>query len=203
MGVTIETAIMLEESFKIDSALIEKAEEEGFETVEEFLESVGYEEISRDNPYNYDNDLSQVYVIAVMRHQEANKHKDWLYAKDETNDLGLRDVVVLISAHNGADVRGGYSDSVPIISSGDYAVPVDVVAGFMVDKAWNEEGTPMDPDELSVDASRWEIGYSRSPSHTFSQDIEKVVSVSEDGQTAVVLLKSGEKVQVHPDVRCA
>ena len=201
LSVTIETARLLDETFSIDQDLIEKCEKAGFDTIQEFLEDLGFIEVSAYNPYNGENDLSQVFAVRVYS-RDKDKDLDYLYSSqiNEGKD-GINDVVVTLAAHNGADVRGGYSDAVPILSNGDYSCPVDVTAGFYVSKAFDENGETIDKDDLSVSPERWEVGYSSSPIHEFSNDIAKVLSVSDDGQEAIVLLKSGEKVIVHPHVR--
>lgn len=199
LSITIETALLLDAAFSIDHELIEKAEEAGKDTVEEYLDEIGFSEVSAHNPYNGENDLSQVYVVRV--YSRVGKDYDIYQGTIDRGEDDINDVVVLISAHNGADVRGGYTDSVPIIPKGsyDYIYPIDVTAGFYVSKAWDSDGNVIEKEDLSVDVERWITGYSSSPTHTFSKEIESVINVSDDGQEALVILKSKEKVLVHPE----
>jgi hypothetical protein len=72
-----------------------KAAEAEFE-LEEYLESQGYHELRRDNSYNYSSDFDDDINFRVY---SKNKDGDWIYD----------DVIVVVSVHQGLDVRSGYS----------------------------------------------------------------------------------------------
>ena len=95
------------------------------------MERLGYHQLARDNTYNWgSNDLDQCFVFEVWSKDES---EEWIYAED---------AVVLVYAHTGADVRGGYARPIAVVFDGEYSVPIDIVVNFSYaddsTKAWCE-----------------------------------------------------------------
>ena len=191
---TIETAKFLTEKFDILRELHSEFETwqderdgDWFELASDFMLEKGYQSAAKDNVYNRENDLSQVYVWEVFQSSE-NKNKDWIYDAE---------AVVVIWVHTGCDVRSGYGSPLFCRSSGsDYAVPMDYVAGWLITEGTNSDGNPLSPDECLSLCERWQPGYSTNPAGQFTEEIERILYHSE---TRIrVLLKTGETVVVIP-----
>lgn len=94
-----------------------------FEDAQRFCEEeLGLTCAGRDNVYNGENDLSQVFVWEVWNDGESG---DWIYPDEST--------VTVIFVHTGCDVRGGYGHPLfvrPESVGCEYSIPVDVVAGL-------------------------------------------------------------------------
>lgn len=197
---TIETAIFLEQNYKIDVELLDRISAEGFASVGDFFEAIGYEEARHANTGNGENNLSQNFMFRAWTKPEFQG--DWIYGHDKKTN-GLNDVYITISAHTGADLRVGYSDEVPLSQGpgATSALPYNLVVGARIIAAWDEDGDELEIDSLDVGQQSWEVGNSTYPLFHLSQSIAKVAQVSEDGQTATVILKTGEKVTVGIDVR--
>jgi len=104
-------------------------------TVEEWLESIGVDDYHTDNTYNYETFLDGVFLYVEFRYNGR------LY--------------IALSTHNGADVRGGYSDFVVYAGCEDWLwsalearlfcrmcnTPFTVRIG---DGVWSGDGEPYD-----------------------------------------------------------
>ena len=97
-----------------------------FGDVDEFLTGRGYVQRARDNVYNGENDLDQVFIYEVWTHEEFGYDGEWLYSHYSDGDVNEYGAIVVIYAHTGADVRGGYSKPLFVTSLGDYRVPFDL-----------------------------------------------------------------------------
>ena len=189
---TIETAHFLDRNYQVDTELQRKFDEwqenrEGnwFELAQQFCEKeLGLHSQARDNTYNHECDLSQVYVWEVFTPEE--KPSDWLYAEDS---------VVVIHIHTGCDVRGGYSAPLFCRSRGEYAVAVGHVAEFHVAKTHYE----VEGGEYALD-ERWRSGWSSCPASEVSKDIERVFTHTVKGNTFIAKLKSGEVVRIAAEI---
>ena len=84
------------------------------------MEALGYECKARDNTYNGENDLDQEFVWEVWCRPDAVTD-DWIWDED---------AVVLIYAHTGCDVRGGYATPIAVQFDSDYALPVHLTVDF-------------------------------------------------------------------------
>ncbi len=159
-----------------------------FEAGAEFCESeLHLEQLARGNPYNNENDLSQVFVYEVWAAKENSR--DWFYRHD---------ALVLIYAHTGCDVRGGYA--YPLLCRGrahDYIMPMCCSAGFYVAEG-RRDGEALASDEAQALDEVWQTGYSSCPSYRLNQDIERVFHHTWDktNDTVVVKLKTGELVKI-------
>lgn len=76
----------------VDSTPKDMAYYNSLGSVEDWLDSVGVEDYRADNTYNYETFLDNVFQFAEFSYGDR--------------------VYVALSTHNGADVRGGYSDYV-------------------------------------------------------------------------------------------
>lgn len=178
---TIETAPFLASGFDVredmHSAFDEfsaDSEQSWFEDSTEFMESLGYERAARDNVFNSDNDLSQVYVWEVWQLPE-NIGNDWIYDDD---------AVTVFFIHTGCDVRGGYSPPIFAKSKGDYTIPVDLVCGFYV----------TDRDGETYD--EFQVGYTSHPSCQFYDKLERVFEFTRTETSVCAKLKDGPCVKI-------
>ena len=90
-----------------------------FEVGPRVMKRLGYHEMTRDNTCNWgSNDLDQCFVYEVWSKDEG---EDWIYAED---------AVVLVYAHTGADVRGGYARPIAVRFDGELAIPIELVVSF-------------------------------------------------------------------------
>lgn len=190
---TIETAHFLDCNYQVDTELHRRFDEwqEGrdgnwFELAQQFCEEeLGLHSQARDNTYNHECDLSQVYVWEVFTPEE--KPSDWLYANDS---------VVVIHVHTGCDVRGGYSAPLFCRSRGDYAVAAHHVAEFrVVETHYDAPGG----GEHALD-ERWCSGWSSYPAAEVAKDIERVFTHTVKGNTFIAKLKSGEVVRIAAEI---
>lgn len=199
LDVTLSTPHYLDANFEIDRKLQGQFERwlkkhpEGswFENGQEFMEELGYTQQMRGNPYNSDNDLSQVFVFEVWNLDDPGGHKNdgGLYATDTT--------VTVFYMHTGCDVRGGYGR--PIFSRGrhDYAIPADVVVGFHIMEGTDAEGNEIKQDQARELDETWQIGYSDSPKCRLDDDVEEWLKIDDEGYIHAKL-KTGETVKILP-----
>jgi len=157
-GPTIETALFLEQWFEpndefehLFKAFCELHPDDDWFTVgQKFMEKIGYTSQARDNTYNGENDLNQMYVWEVWTKEE--NPDDWLYCSD---------AVVTIHIHTGCDVRGGYSP--PIFcdpaGSSEYCIPVDFCCGYHIEQEGFDYNAPKLPG----------IGYVAQPFERLSE----------------------------------
>jgi hypothetical protein len=191
---TIETAHFLAEQTEVDFELQERFEEwasqeensdlSWFEAGEKFAtEVLGLQSLARDNTYNSESDLSQCYVWEVYAEEDKG---DWIYADDS---------LLLVYAHTGCDVRGGYAYPLFLRSTGDYACPMDQTAQFYASEG-RLNGEEIDEHDLRALDEQWGNGYSSCPSYQLSKEIDRVFGFTKTNDSVVVKLKSGEIVKV-------
>jgi len=97
-----------------------------FEVGPRVMKRLGYHELARDNTYNWaNNDLDQCFVFEVW---SKDKNQEWIWAENS---------VVLVYAHTGADVRGGYARPIAVVFGGESTVPIDLVVNF----SWADDST--------------------------------------------------------------
>lgn len=195
-GAAIETAAFLAEhlrpahdvqaQFEEFAQLPENEREDWFTVTERFREHLGLESLGRDNVYNGENDLSQVYIYDVWGTDDTRR--DWIYADD--------DRLTVIHIHTGADVRGGYGRPIFCRARGEYQVPVDLVAEFTVIEARGPDGTPLSDDKAMRLSERWIAGYSGHPQSAMERDVERFFEFTRTVDTCCALLKSGEVVKI-------
>jgi hypothetical protein len=195
VSVVIEAAHFLDANFEILTDLQDRFDawveeqpdhEDWFSLGQRFAEEVlGLYSQARDNVYNGENDLSQVYVWEVFTPEE--KHRDWLFADN---------AVVVIHVHTGCDVRGGYSYPLFCRSTGDYSIPVDYCAEFSAYEGTDAEGNELTHEELQAIYEHWQNGYGPHPETTLNEDLAEVIEGSVEGDKFTAKLKTGETVRI-------
>lgn len=186
---TIETAHFLAERCEVRREIheqfnqwVEGQDGDWFEVTTRFCEEVlQLHRHARDNVYDQENDLSQVFVWEVWSDKE--EESDWIYAHD---------ALLVVFVYTGYDVRGGYAAPLFLKHMGDYACPVDFVAGFGCAEARLPGGG--EPDSQRLD-EHWLVGWSSCPSARVSEDVERVFWHGPDWFIAT--LKTGEIVKVY------
>jgi hypothetical protein len=143
--------------------------------------------LARDNTYNGESDLSQCYVWEVYGENIA----DWVYDDD---------ALMVVYAHTGCDVRGGYAYPLFLRCQGDYSIPMDLVAEFFIVDG-RRDGEELDRDECQQLDEEWQCGYSSNPSYHMSKNIERVFGFTKTTNTVVVKLESGEIVKIAAQAR--
>jgi hypothetical protein len=111
---------------------------------------------------------------------------DWIYAND---------ALMVVYAHTGCDVRGGYAYPLFLNSSGDYSIPIDLVAGYSITEC-RKNGEKLEYDEYEQLDEKWQVGYSSNPSYQLSKDIKRVFEFTKTTDSVVVELESGEIVKI-------
>ena len=156
---------------------------------QEFMASKGFVSSARDNVYNGEQDLDQVFVWEVFQLEE-NKGSDWIFDKE---------AIAVIWVHTGCDVRGGYGS--PLFcecSDSEYSVPISFCAQWGIIKGTDADGSELSDRECQELGEHWMTGYSHWPTGEFMEDIDRIVSHTETEIT--VVLKSGETVTVSPEL---
>lgn len=188
---TIETAHFLDSHLKVDRDIQTQFEEwaadrEGdwFSLSVEFAEDVlGMTQRARDNVYNGENDLTQVYIWEVYT-PEDDDSRDWLYADD---------ALTVIFVHTGCDVRGGYSAPLFCRGKGEYVIPVDVCAEFYAIEARDGDGDEIETQDIG---EKWRSGWSSWPAGQLRDDVKRVFHFTKTATTVCALLNSGEVVKI-------
>lgn len=131
------------------------------EAVLEYLEEltgVPYEQVHRDNTYNYEQDLDSSLLWSVFAPVDCS---DWIWAHD---------VFVAVAIHQGGDVRGNYGPDqlyrVDCIAETGF---LDVVLSWYLDPIRDREQYERELDDLN---QRLDRGYSRYP----YGELEKMLS---------------------------
>jgi hypothetical protein len=188
---TIETAHFLAEHMAVDADMQAQFEEwsEGqagswFELAEKFAtEHLGLVQRARDNVYNGENDLTQVYIWEVYTPEDDGR--DWIFDND---------ALTVIFVHTGCDVRGGYSAPIFCRTRGEYSVPVDLCAQFYAAEARDEDGNEIeDPHTLD---EKWRCGWASHPASQLREDIERVFGFTKTATTVCAKLHTGEIVKI-------
>lgn len=180
------------------------------ELVEVFLNGQGYKQVSSGNPYNVDNDLSQVYTFSTW--VPMGFDGDWVYAGQTA--------VTVYRMHNGCDVRGGYSRPLFTRVRGEYTdtpYPFTVTIGartlaarFATDVTLSDskrttrkagerwEGPPWQIDDMTDPFQRWTCHYSRAPLYMMEQDVDRIFwhTWNDTKKTVVVRTNEGHIAKV-------
>ncbi len=190
-GATINTAHFLADHMEVErkiqnefltwAALPENENLSWFEAGERYAtEVLGLTQSARDNVYNSENDLSQVYIWEVYNPEQPS---DWIYADDDT--------LCLIYVHTGADVRGGYGTPIFCKPRGEYSIPVDLCAEYVIDE---ERNTGKDRFDL---CENWRNGYSSYPFGQVESDSKRLFFFCErQPNEFLAALKDGGSVRV-------
>ena len=208
MSATISTPHLLNEYLEIDRSLqaawehwdeLNGDELDYFESGRQFAEEMtgcsssslyNYVFRGRDNVYNVENDLSQVYIWEVYTMKDS-MDDDWLFA-DES--------LTVIYLHNGCDVRGGYSLPVFCRKKGELVVPMDLSADYEITGSLGK--SLKECRELSLDET-WSNGWSSYPYGKLENDIEQWLCPGGKEASHVGLHKEGAVVEVQAVCRMA
>lgn len=187
----METAHFLNDHLEVDTVLQNAWEKwdaahgedlSWFESGAKFAELCGFTQEARDNVYNQENDLSQVYVWEVYAKGEPDC-SDWVYSDDAR--------ICVVYVHAGADVRGGYGRPLFCRSKGDYSTPMDVTAQYGITD--HHLADDYKAQELS---EHWQNGYSSFPTGQVRDDVERVFEYTKQQDSVIVKLKTGEVVRI-------
>ena len=222
-GGTLETAHFLADRFEVDTEVQEafdtwssSEEAEGlswFEAVPVFMgqncpgyndpcheveegedpSSSDWQNPARDNVYNQENDLSQVFVYEVWVDENNfwnQSHVDWIYADSSAS-------LTVFYIHTGCDVRGGYGKPLFCRTQSDYTAPLDLCAEYGIVKA-RRNGEEISQDSLWELCENWSSGYSSYPFGQLEDDVLRwfTFTMSPDKTSCCALLKSGEVVKI-------
>jgi hypothetical protein len=198
IGATIESAKMLSEFYTVDKDIQERFEEWlelpenselcWFEAGEQFaMEVLGLEKQTSDNTYNGENDLAQDYQWSVY----GMDNSDWYYANDDT--------LVVIHAHTGCDIRGGYSPPLFLRPSDEYAIPMALTVGYYIIQGRSSTGDDLTDDECYELSERWSNGYSNNPTYEMSKSINRVFRFTQNNHSVIAHLNTGEIVRISID----
>ena len=161
-----------------------------FELVPDYLESLGFEQLARDNTYNGDNDLDQNFIYEVWNRPDSDRGIDWFYADCDS-------VLIVLYIHTGADIRGGYSK--PLLGNfelSDYCMPFELSLDWYLEPLDGEE-LPLWAESLN-DSGELSCGYSSHPiSHAESIGITWGDDSLHNGKGFVVEM-DGEKAIMVP-----
>lgn len=160
-----EATVVPEAQEAIERALAEDDRLGWFESGPHAMEELGYVQAARDNTCNADNDFDQNFVWEVYQRPER-KGKDWVYD---------REAVVLVYAHTGCDVRGGYARPLAVrFESSEWAMPV----------VWKVSLTPTDdPDDDTY----------RENQYGCTNDYPTFVSYDPEGEVVTLANDEGER----------
>lgn len=189
----------VQEEFEHWAEQPENANYNWFEAGRLFMEEKGFELKGRGNPYNKDNDLTQVYVWEVWFKQDSEA-TDWAYIPRRDRD----DYLLVLYVHTGCDVRGGYTRPYFAQSQGEYTLPWHVVAGvYIVEARQNGETIPCatswqnrTPEQKAISEMNQEgsVGYSAAPWFHFSRKFVTRVfgfTHNQEDETVCALLSNG------------
>jgi hypothetical protein len=153
-----------------------------FEVGPRVMKRLGYHELARDNTYNWgNNDLDQCFVFEVWSKDEE---AEWIYAED---------AVVLVYAHTGADVRGGYARPVAVVFDGEYSVPIDLAVNF----SWADDSTKAWCERHYNSEYPFERGETDHPESALTDVMGDLVEWQEDNE--VLVLKNPHRDEDDPE----
>jgi hypothetical protein len=114
----------------------------------EELTGVPYEQVHRDNTYNYEQDLDSSLLWSVFAPVDCS---DWIWAHD---------VFVAVAIHQGGDVRGNYGpDRLYRVDSLGETGFLDVVLSWWLDPIRDREQYERELDNLNQRLDRGYSGY--------------------------------------------
>jgi hypothetical protein len=133
------------------------------------MEALGYECKARDNTYNGETDLDQEFVWEVWTPVDSDSD-DWIWDED---------AVILIYAHTGCDVRGGYATPIAVqFEDCDYSIPTHFVVDFRAADDATEEWLDRHHNE-----DEFSQGYTSNPQYHLQESVGEFVSHNPEAQT--------------------
>lgn len=149
---------------------------------ESLMESLGYKEITSDNTYNHESDLSDIMQFAI-------------WTKDGSKDF-YDDGIILIQFHHGGDARGNYGNVRAYDWLGEDSLDfLQTTVGWVFSEGTNSQGE-LDHNALRELDEKFQTGYHANPTYALQKEIESIISVDEN--SATIVLKSGETVKAVP-----
>lgn len=143
-----------------------------------------------DNSYNHETDLTQDFQFCFV----VPEGGDTFYGED---------TYICIETHNGADIRGGYSNVIvgkPNGSDG-FSNLLDWTVGWYLIEGIDTDGKTIEQDALESLGQEYEQGYSSNPSYSFNESIGVVLDIDLKKQRVKVKLKTGQTVTAVPSVQ--
>jgi len=146
-----------------------------FEHTQLYLESRGYEQLTRDNTFHSENDFDQDFIFEIWQRPHCSVD-DWAYADSS-------EVLIVLYIHTGCDIRGGYSK--PLFGNFDlydYCMPLDWTV------QWHIEANSAATDDEAAQVDSWNdsgefgTGYSSNPTYHLSETIGTDEGTWKDGQ---------------------
>jgi hypothetical protein len=180
LDVSISTADFLEAHLEIDVKLTKWLRKQDANNYSEYAEALAEKlqltVLCSDNTYNSENDLDQNFQFSAI----GPKGADWFYESDGC--------YIIVETHNGADIRGGYSDPVVCKLKSDQFL--DWNCGAVFTKYTDADGIAHDAYEMG---EQYSIGYQSAPIYHLNEAIAEVIEVS--GIDFKVKLKNGATVK--------
>jgi hypothetical protein len=180
----ISTAAFLEATTEIDQKLTRWLRKKSghallSEHAELLADHLGVEVISKaDNTYNQENDLDQNFQYILV-----GSNKNWM---DDIDSCWA-----IVSTHNGADIRGGYSD--PVVCK---MIDVEGINFFDFCVSVRLEGIgDFEGCDLEEANEKLEIGYSGHPLEQLRKMVSSYRSVDVESGEFVAELVTGETVK--------
>lgn len=181
----ISLSHFLDATTEIDQDLTEWLRKESGESLSEYAElladhlGVGVNVLSiADNTYNHENDLSQDFQWVIVGDSE-----NWI---DDIDSCWA-----IVSTHNGADIRGGYSD--PVVCK---MVDVEGINFFNLCVSVQLKGIgDFEGCDLEEANEKLEIGYSDCPLEQLRKMVSSYKSVDTEKGEFVAELVTGETVK--------
>jgi len=179
----ISLSHFLDATTKIDQKLTKWLRKESGESLSEYAELLadylGVKVVSEaDNTYSHENDLSQNFQYILV-----GSNENWL---DDIDSCW-----VIISTHNGADIRGGYSD--PVVCK---MIDVEGLNFFNLCVSVQLKGVgDFEGCDLEKANEKLEIGYSGHPLEQLRKMVGSYKSVDVESGEFVAELVTGETVK--------
>ena len=156
----------------------ENEREPWFELGQSFMRERGFKESCRDNTCNGDNDFDQEFVYEIWA-PEYSDSSDYLYDDN---------AVVLIYAHTGCDVRGGYaSPMIVTFPDCECVMPLDFQCSL-----YSEQLDESENQRLEVHYSHYPLGQLEEMG--FKLDEKKQESTG--GESAWFINDDGKSIEV-------
>lgn len=198
-NVSINTGPWLDHLLKIRTDWTTELREQGkrsdtpWSDVEaEYMRRKGYRREVRDNSYNWESNLSQVFIISAW--VPVGSSGDWIYNPD---------TLLTIQAHTGCDVRGGYT--APVIAEPRGSFPEDTLT-CLLDSVIGVEGIrgvdsnsiPLSWQDVQNLTQRYSVGYTSAPLYEWETDVSRIFGFTLDpkASTVVCQLDTGEILKV-------
>jgi len=141
----------------------------------------GLKHIAMDNTYNHDTDFDQDFQFSVFSDSD-----DWYYSKN---------TVILLETHNGADIRGGYSQCVLVRFNTGTAED----SGFL---DWKIDLEPANGEQsIYEELEEYQGSYGSNVGEYFDKHIKRLVSISDDKRSITLEHNDGRILEFEASTR--